>query len=438
MGGCAVKIGFADIVSLTAPYLRVGMSQLLGLMMVIPWMGLLLKRRRKLWLLIMDICYVLFVMNWLMNGILGQYFRGELWWRLLYGFMAFMNPLINMAVFYYTYEGEFLKTTLASVIVDLIAGVHVIFCMVVVNILEGRENVFQSAGEFWPADLLVFAVWGISSALLMYLFGGFFKKFRTYQIKHKYIWGILLAAYFIIGILGRGVEVTSEDETLWIYMFQGYIGLALICIFTVLIFRLYTRSVAQRNDYLRAKGRLMKSHYIILQQQIRHIERSRAKNNEKMERILRMQEEWQGEELEEYVKDLRKQYEDISAGTYCSNWAVDALLCNLASSCRLRGLVPDFHFQSYEEGEIREEDMIPLLGNLGETAIRACEGGAVKLRGAAVQNQLVLTCSFRSEKKVSGKDYRELLKKYHGSFQSSVRGNMQTVTIALQREGIMD
>ena len=182
----------------------------------------------------------------------------------------------------------------------------------------------------------------------------------------------------------------------------------------------------------------MKSHYIILQQQIRHIERSRAKNNEKMERILRMQEEWQGEELEEYVKDLRKQYEDISAGTYCSNWAVDALLCNLASSCRLRGLVPDFHFQSYEEGEIREEDMIPLLGNLGETAIRACEGGAVKLRGAAVQNQLVLTCAFRSEKKISGKDYRELLKKYHGSFQSSVRENMQTVTIALQREGIMD
>ena len=430
--------GFADVVSLTAPFLRVGLCQAAAMLLLIPWMELLLVRRKKRWLMLLNMGYILIVMNWLMNGILGQYYSDEFWWQFLYGLMAFTNPLLNMGVYYYTFEGGLLKTTAGSVIADMIASVHATFCMLLINILEGRENIFQLAGRWMAADVLIFVVGGISFVLLERLAGNFLKRFRTYQIKHKILCGILLAVLLAITVMGRDVKVTSENETRFVFMFQWYLGAALIFLGMVLIFRLYTRSVAQRNDYLRAKGRLMKSHYIILQQQIRHIERSRAKNNEKMEKILRMQEEWQGEELEEYVKDLRKQYEDISAGTYCSNWAVDALLCNLASSCRLRGLVPDFHFQSYEEGEIREEDMIPLLGNLGETAIRACEGGAVKLRGAAVQNQLVLTCAFRSEKKVSGKDYRELLKKYHGSFQSSVRENMQTVTIALQREGIMD
>lgn len=72
--------GFADVVSLTAPFLRVGLCQAAAMLLLIPWMELLLVRRKKRWLMLLNMGYILIVMNWLMNGILGQYYSDEFWW----------------------------------------------------------------------------------------------------------------------------------------------------------------------------------------------------------------------------------------------------------------------------------------------------------------------------------------------------------------------
>lgn len=426
----------SDMLRVTAPYLRVGMGQTLGLIFSVLWMDVLLVRRKGPWMQIINGCYLILVVNWLMNGVLRAYFGEEAWWIVLYSVMVFAIAPVNMLVFWYTYEGGLLKTTLGSVIADMIATVHVTFSTGIINVLEHRENIFQCAGELRAADILLVILVAGSFFLLLYLFGEYLKRFRMYRIKHRILWIVGLSAYFIVGMLGRSVEVTSENETKLLFMTEGYAGAAIIGIVLFMIFRIYARGVAQNNDYLKAKENLLKAHYITLQQQIHQIETNRERNNEKMQEILQAQVKDQDEALENYLKDLKRQYEDIAAGMYCRDWAVDAMLTNLAAACRKKGIRPDFLFQKYDPGEIREEDILQIIGSLGETAIRQSgSGDVVRLQAEAVKNQLVFRCVFSGTEKISGKHYRELLKRYQGSYQSSLREGVQTVDMVLQREG---
>lgn len=428
---------FTDVINLTMPYLRVGMTQVLGLVMFLVWMELLFGRRRSLWLMLADMCYIMVGINWLMNGLLRQYAGGELWWQCLHGLMVFTHIPLNMAVVYYTYKGDFLRVTVGSIFVDLISSVHGILCVYIVNAIEQRENPLLSAGEFMAADLLIIVVWCILMPVLWWIFGRLIKRFLTHPIKHKVLWGILLAAYFTAGMASRFAEVTSENDTMFIFIIQSQAGLVIIGIFVFFIIRLHARSVAQKNDYLRAKGSLLKTHYITLQQQIRQTEINRERNNEKIQRILQAQEGTKDEMLENYLKDLKQQYENIAAGMYCGDWAVDAMLVNLAAACRKKEIRPDFQFQKYDPGEIREEDILQIIGSLGETAIRQSgKKDVVKLQAEAVKNQLMFRCTFSGTEKLSGRYYRELLKRYQGSFQSSIREGVQTVTVVLPRDGI--
>ena len=113
------------------------------------------------------------------------------------------------------------------------------------------------------------------------------------------------------------------------------------------------------------------------------------------------------------------------------------MLVNLAAACRKKEIRPDFQFQKYDPGEIREEDILQIIGSLGETAIRQSgKRDVVKLQAEAVKNQLMFRCTFSGTEKLSGRYYCDLLKRYQGSFQSSIREGVQTVTVVLPRDGI--
>ncbi len=427
-----------ELIHFTRMYIRLGMSQAMNIAMAYFLMSVMLGCRRKMWVAAAFGCYVMIVMNWLLSGFFRTYHGEQLWWQILYSFMVFTTMILNVANVCYTYEGGLLKTAVGLLITDLICSVLNTVVQISVNILEGRNQLFVYMGEFVMADLLIPVLQCAAFGIFLYFFGSYIKRFREYQIKHRMMGIIFVVCFFMFGSISRVADLAVTNERRAVLVLEGLVGSFLIGGILLLIFRTYEKSVIRKNDYLKTKGNLLKAHYIILQQQIRHIERSRARNNEKMEKILQMQEEWQGEGLENYLKDLKRQYEDIAAGMYCSDWAVDAMLTNLAAACRKKGIRPDFLFQKYDSGKIREEDILQIIGSLGETAIRqSSRGDVVKLRAEAVKNQLVFRCIFSGTEKISGRHYRELLKRYQGSYQSSIREGVQTVDMVLQREGII-
>lgn len=422
-----------ELLSFTRMYLRLGMSQAMNIAMAYFLMSVMLGCRRKMWVAAAFGCYVMIVMNWLLSGFLRTYYGEQRWWQILYSFMVFTTMVLNVANVYYTYEGGLLKTAVGLLVTDLICSVLNTVVQISVNVLEGRDQLFVYMGEFVMADLLIPVLQCAVFGIFLHFFGSYIKRFREYQIRHKMVAIVFVACFFIFGSISRVADLAVTNERRAVLVLEGLVGSMLIGGILLLIFRTYEKSVTRKNDYLKTKGNLLKAHYMILQQQIRHIERSRARNNEKMEKILQMQEEWRGEGLENYLKDLRRQYENIAAGIYCSDWAVDAMLTNLAAACRKKEIQPDFQFQKYDRGEIREEDILQLLRSLGEAAIRASgEGDAIRLQAAVVKNQLVLTCMCPAGKKISEKDHRELLEKYQGNFQSSVKEKVQMVSVMLQ------
>lgn len=429
---------FAELVQFTENYLRLGLSQ--GIMILMAWflMKNMFVQRRKAWLLVVSACYLMFGVNWMVNGYLRIYYVDQEWWQALYGFMLIGNTLLHLGAYYYILDGGFLEISICMVLADLLSTIFNVGAIMIVNRLENRQDWFIYDGKFMLADLLIpviqFAIYGI----FMHFFGRFLRKYARHRIKHRFITGTLLLLYIFVAFLSRCADFEDYAQVHRSVLFAEVVGGAVVGVIVYSIFQMYIDGVARKNDYLKHRNSLMKAHYITLQQQIRHIERSRARNNEKMEKILQMQEGWQGEGLENYLKDLKRQYENIAAGIYCEDWAVDAMLTNLAALCRKKEIRPDFQFQKYDRGEIQEEDILQFLRSLGEAAIRASgEGDAIRIQAAAVKNQLMFTCTCPAGKRILEKDHRELIEKYQGSFQGSVKGNVQMVSVMLQRENIV-
>lgn len=110
------------------------------------------------------------------------------------------------------------------------------------------------------------------------------------------------------------------------------------------------------------------------------------------------------EQMEKYLYRLKKQYEAVSAIFFCNDLAVDSVLREFVLSCYRRKIQVEVLFHEYQRKQIKPEDTAAVLSRMldyilmGQESISAKgnegedhEGGTVKVQGAFVKNQLILS-----------------------------------------------
>ena len=74
-----------------------------------------------------------------------------------------------------------------------------------------------------------------------------------------------------------------------------------------------------------------------------------------------------------YLDDLRSEYQNISAGMYCQDWMVDAVLYTQICAAKERGIKVDCNVQGYPCGAVSQERLAQLLYSLFEFGMQENE-----------------------------------------------------------------
>ena len=74
-----------------------------------------------------------------------------------------------------------------------------------------------------------------------------------------------------------------------------------------------------------------------------------------------------------YLDDLRSEYQNISAGMYCQDWMVDAVLYTQIRAAKERGIKVDCNVQGYQCGAVSQERLAQLLYSLFEFGMQENE-----------------------------------------------------------------
>lgn len=136
-----------------------------------------------------------------------------------------------------------------------------------------------------------------------------------------------------------------------------------------------------------------------------------------------------------YLDDLRNEYQNISAGMYCQDWMVDAVLYTQIRAAKEHGIEVDCNVQGYQRGAASQERLAQLLFTLFEFGIKENEKlqeQAKRYLHVKLQNvvgNLAVCFEVASEGKRRGKKIRKMLAKASEQIEVEEMGEGIQVTI---------
>ena len=206
-----------------------------------------------------------------------------------------------------------------------------------------------------------------------------------------------------------------------------FIGIAVLLVVLLgLVYRDYRRQVRGESRFLSTQFQLLQTHYESIRTQMQRMEMCQKLVDEQMAEIVRRGEDvvatescdpckdtaavaascedvaedgtsWKNDfgyegskqSVEEkrrrkaddqrkavilrYLDDLRSEYQNISAGMYCQNWMVDAVLYTQIRAAKERGIKVDCNGQGYPCGAVSQERLAQLLYSLFEFGMQENE-----------------------------------------------------------------
>ena len=136
-----------------------------------------------------------------------------------------------------------------------------------------------------------------------------------------------------------------------------------------------------------------------------------------------------------YLDDLRSEYQNISAGMYCQDWMVDAVLYTQIRAAKERGIKVDCNVQGYPCGAVSQERLAQLLYSLFEFGMQENEKlqeQAKRYIHVKLQNvlgNLAVCFEVASAGKRSAKKIQKILAKTNEQIEVEETGTGVQVTI---------
>ena len=419
---------------------------------------------------------------------LNLYYPGELWSATLQTAVSSVLGVVTMFLMIATYQNESLKVIFAALLGEIYFTLVEMLAVVGVNGLEGKTDLLLIYDRLQPMDLLIPVLFGTGIVLLKLFGGRWLARYRDVRIRHRQLFWFAIVAYFIIAQT-NGMIVIGQEAGLVTATGMPFIGIAVLLVVLLgLVYRDYRRQVRGESRFLSTQFQLLQTHYESIRTQMQRMEMCQKLVDKQMEEIVRRGEDvvatescdyckdteaaaarcedaaedgtsWKNDfgyegskqSVEEkrrkkaddqrkavilrYLDDLRSEYQNISAGMYCQDWMVDAVLYTQIRAAKERGIKVDCNVQGYQRGAGSQERLAQLLFTLFEFGMKENEKlpeQAKRYIHVKLQNvvgQVAVCFEVASAGKRSAKKIQKILEKTSEQIEVEETGTGVQVTI---------
>ena len=332
---------------------------------------------------------------------LNLYYPGELWSATLQTAVSSVLGVVTMFLMIATYQNESLKVIFAALLGEIYFTLVEMLAVVGVNGLEGKTDLLLIYDRLQPMDLLIPVLFGTGIVLLKLFGGRWLARYRDVRIRHRQLFWFAIVAYFIIAQT-NGMIVIGQEAGLVTATGMPFIGIAVLLVVLLgLVYRDYRRQVRGESRFLSTQFQLLQTHYESIRTQMQRMEMCQKLVDKQMKEIVRRGEnvaatencdsckdtaavaascnevaesgQQRKEVILRYLDDLRNEYQNISAGMYCQDWMVDAVLYTQSRAAKERGIKVDCNVQGYQRGAVSQERLAQLLYSLFEFGMQENE-----------------------------------------------------------------
>lgn len=360
------------------------------------------KNKKKLFLFLM----IKTALTMYLNAFLNYYFLEHAWAVVTNTLVTTFVALATWLMFAYTFEGGLLKCNLAMNLSEIIAGTVMLPSVMLVNILQSRQDLFSFYGEFRMLDLLIIGIEAVLCLLICRLTAQLLKKFRDYKIRYERVWWVIILFYTIFMQAVAMIDL-RDGRMFMITMYILYLGCAAVGVTgMILIYRSYTDRIRKRSVYLENQLKLISVHYASVQEKMIQMENCRQTIDNQIEKIVRLNgnKEYQAR-TREYLEAVREEYEKMRKGLYCNDWLIDAVLFCQIETAENCGITTVCDTAGYDRGGIQEEKLAQILFHLFDFSIRENQKmgteneRCIRIKMQVVMSRLVIEFETTAKKK---------------------------------------
>lgn len=321
----------------------------------------------------------------LLGHILQQYFAGAEWLRTLQIIVSLVVAFGNYAIFYWTFQGEFLRIAIVAFLGEMIACFFGFISVAIINMLERRTDMWSFAG---PLQLLDFGIPVItlgSVYIFCKLVHPYLKKIGMVPLRFQKLLWIVFCVFIVIASKSTigSWETLSDPSKILLSL-----SIALILSVTLILWR-YNKRIVAEQSFLELSKKLMLTHYEMVGEQVLQMEKSQKIIDQQMKQIVELQSQAEmNQKAKIYLQQLKREFEEIQAGMYCDDWLIDSILYTKSKEFARNGIELQCSVRLASRENVNEQELAQILLELLD--IKKCRQGKVELEIAKVKNQLII------------------------------------------------
>lgn len=211
------------------------------------------------------------------------------------------------------------------------------------------------------------------------------------RLKNTILYSLFLLIEFLSVCMAVGLVMRYEKDSGILYTIIAVL-VAVVVFFTVLFVKNIINTIRDRHrmQFYQTERALRDKHYIEMRKQYDTIRRMRHDFYSHVETLETLRERGQSEEVFEYIDSMQKEFEKISAVSFCSIPALDALVYNKVEEAHKKGIRTEIHIGELNRSLMTDYELCSVASNMMQNAI----DGADNFSGA--EKFMELECYIRS------------------------------------------
>ncbi len=300
--------------------------------------------------------------------------------------------VVSLFVVLFTFKGDYVQVGVCAAVSDLEAGLLVALTHTFGNLFTGNPVNTGFLEPFSPRTLVCALMMLVGAHLLREPLTWINRFLCRVVLRRRLLWGGAVVCF--IAFYANSVNAVVNADLMVPSSFAYNLPFMLLALFVIALLLLrHRRDVKEREKVLASCVALTRSYDLMMYEQLEALERDRVAL-EGHERTLRELGEGAGDKaIAARVADLERSYLRLSAGSFCDQPALDAVLTSCAARLRGHGVKASFTVAGVRARETVPVAMVLTLLNLAlEAAERAPRAGdsEVELRIRSVGEQLFL------------------------------------------------
>ncbi|MDO4555611.1 MAG: hypothetical protein Q4B70_10735 [Lachnospiraceae bacterium] len=355
-------------------------------------------------------------------------------------FIEIVYSVCQYLLFIHFFEDNAMKTILASFMGEFLA---VFLLGINISILSGfKENGWETMypykmGIRW---LFLIPLMAITFFIIHLCIHRILEKFRDIQLKHTKIWALLLAFFIVYAVI---VSRLTSENIQW-FLSGGYFAVNIACMALILfvatwIFVEQGHRMKQEREYLMQMNEMLKEEYETLKKQISYINAERENTENIMLDLEHKNSAVDSGRAKAYLAYLKEEHKKLSAGMYCDDYVLDAILTYAKRRCRQEAVDVHFaaqKFSSENHTEVSQEQIYSIVLNLIELGLwenshAGTNRNYLSLKIASVKNYTIIQmlCLATNKDRNMIRNLQKTVEKENGTFQQKKKGEQKEITI---------